>query len=81
MPNPPKQKQVQDAYVQTAVRLPHGLRDEIRESAETNGRSMNAEIIARLQSVPASDRIDKLAKEQREIKKMLLEILDAVGRK
>lgn len=31
------------------VRLPDGLRDEIRAAAKANGRSMNAEIVSRLQ--------------------------------
>lgn len=37
--------QEQDKFI---VRLPDGMRDEIRESAAKNNRSMNAEIIARL---------------------------------
>lgn len=36
-----------DKYV---VRLPDGMRDRIREASEANGRSMNAEIVARLQA-------------------------------
>jgi hypothetical protein len=32
------------------LRLPDGMRDQIAESAKENGRSMNAEIVARLQS-------------------------------
>jgi len=32
------------------VRMPDGLRDRIREAAEANSRSMNAEIVARLES-------------------------------
>jgi phage FluMu gp28-like protein len=38
--------QDQDKYV---VRFPEGLRDKVKASAEANGRSMNAEIIARLE--------------------------------
>jgi len=34
-----------DRYI---VRLPDGMRDRIKKAAETNGRSMNAEIVARL---------------------------------
>ncbi len=33
---------------QFSVRFPDGMRDEIARSAKANGRSMNAEIIARL---------------------------------
>ena len=32
------------------VRFPDGMRDQIKKSAEANGRSMNAEIVARLQA-------------------------------
>ena len=31
------------------LRLPDGMRDQIRAAADTNNRSMNAEIVARLQ--------------------------------
>lgn len=31
------------------VRMPHGMRDRIAELAEKSGRSMNAEIVYRLQ--------------------------------
>lgn len=31
------------------IRMPEGLRDRIRASAEANNRSMNAEILARLE--------------------------------
>jgi len=46
---PKKPLQPQDKYV---VRLPDGLRDRIREAAAENGRSMNAEIVARLEKYP-----------------------------
>lgn len=34
---------------QYMVRFPKGLRDRVKASAEANGRSMNSEIIARLE--------------------------------
>lgn len=34
---------------QFMVRLPEGMRDRIAEAARANGRSMNAEIVARLE--------------------------------
>jgi len=37
---------VADKFV---VRFPDGMRDRIKEAAEANNRSMNAEIVARLQ--------------------------------
>lgn len=41
--------QPQDKYV---LRLPDGMRDRIKAAAELNGRSMNAEIVARLTEYP-----------------------------
>ena len=38
--------QVADQFV---LRLPDGLRDQIKADAKANGRSMNAEIVARLE--------------------------------
>lgn len=35
---------------QFMVRFPDGMRDKIRQAADSNGRSMNAEIIARLEA-------------------------------
>lgn len=40
---------------QFVVRLPDGMRDRLKKSATVNGRSMNAEILARIEaSYPAS---------------------------
>jgi hypothetical protein len=39
-------RQPQDKFV---LRLPDGMRDEIAKAAKANGRSMNAEIVNRLQ--------------------------------
>lgn len=52
-----------DQYV---VRFPDGMRDRIAEAAKANGRSMNAEIIARLQSTftPTQQRLDFQAREE-----------------
>ena len=49
---------------QVKLRLPDGMRDELKEAAKANGRSMNAEIIARLEaytdSPSDSDRLDEI---------------------
>jgi uncharacterized membrane protein YccC len=45
MPKPPSQ--IADKYI---VRLPDGMRDRIAEAAKANNRSMNAEIVARLEA-------------------------------
>ena len=38
-------RQMQDRYI---VRMPEGMRDKIKEEAERNHRSMNAEILFQL---------------------------------
>ena len=46
----------QDDYIKTALRLPRELHQRIQESADSKGRSMNAEIIDRLSN--AGDGVD-----------------------
>lgn len=36
------------------LRLPRGMRDEIAAAAKANGRSMNAEIVSRIESAPTA---------------------------
>ena len=72
MKMPPTQKQAQTDYIQTAVRMPRKLRDEIQATAERNGRSMNAEIIARLQASP----LDTVLAEMADLKRMVRTLLD-----
>lgn len=43
-----EEKYPSEAADRFQIRLPDGLRDEIRTSAAANGRSMNAEIVSRL---------------------------------
>lgn len=63
-----------DQYI---VRFPDGMRDRIREEAENNNRSMNAEIIARLESSFGKatksdvDLSKELAEMKREIRRLL----------
>lgn len=51
----PKREVIQpeDKYV---IRFPDGMRDQLKEAAKENNRSLNAEIIARLESIPKLDR-------------------------
>lgn len=79
MTNPPTQKQVQQDYIKTAVRVPRDLHAELQDAAERNGRSMNAEIIARLQSEPLRDLLSKITREVAEVKAMDREILAIVS--
>ena len=71
MKKPPIKKLDQTDYVKTTLRLPPDLHKELLAGAERAGRSLNAEILARLQG---SD----LKSELGNIKSTLREILDAV---
>src|SRR5690242_4891680 len=44
-----KEQYPSDAADKFLLRLPDGMRDEVAKAAAANGRSMNAEIVARLQ--------------------------------
>ena len=64
------------------LRLPDGMRDHIRESADANGRSMNAEIVARLQA--SFDRLDGVVaigqREVAELSDRIAKLLEALGK-
>jgi hypothetical protein len=49
MPNKPDDKFPSELAERFQIRMPDGLRDRLREQAELSGRSMNAEIIHRLE--------------------------------
>lgn len=58
-----------DSADKTLVRFPDGMRDLLREEAKKNNRSLNAEIIARLDEYPQLKRgIDALSHENAELK-------------
>ena len=74
------------------VRLPDGMRDRIREAAEKNNRSMNAEIVSRLDNSFMQEFWDakaplQLAKErslqedaiQKIIEQTVLQLSDVLG--
>ncbi|WP_370194369.1 MULTISPECIES: Arc family DNA-binding protein [Aurantimonas] len=64
------------------VRMPDGLRDRLRQAAEANKRSMNAEIVARLDASfddlePIDDAkasLRDVLQSQREVRKALLQM-------
>lgn len=74
MTNPPAKKKGQKDHVKTAVRLPPELNEEVKLAAARNGRSMNAEIIARLQESPS----DAILAELDELKRMVRMVLDLI---
>lgn len=56
MENPDKKRPAKEAdkYI---VRLPDGMREKIAEAAKANNRSMNAEIVDRLQTSFSQERM------------------------
>jgi hypothetical protein len=76
MKTPPIQKKIQGDYAKTAVRMPRDLHAEIQATAERNGRSMNAEIVARLKISPIEDGIEQVLKQGLELKSMVRQLLD-----
>jgi len=72
MTKSPIKKQLQKDYVQSAVRFPPDLRDELRAAADANGRSFNAEIVARLRDRTSDVVLAELA----EVKRMLRALMD-----
>lgn len=67
-------KTSQEHYVHSALRLPPELRQSIKEAAIRNGRSMNAEMLARLQDNPMNEVMSELA----ELRAMLRKVLDQI---
>ncbi|MCS4091859.1 Arc family DNA-binding protein [Rhizobium sp. BK176] len=66
---------------QFPLRLPDGMRDRIKESAEAAGRSMNAEIVLRLESSFRSDKADPRRLDVRERgSEVNAEVLEHLGR-
>ncbi len=80
MEKKPYPSEMQERFI---VRLPDGMRDRIADAAKAAGRSMNAEIVARLQSTfkPEQAKLDfgpaSVEEESRPIsKKELLQVLN-----
>lgn len=63
------------------VRLPAGMRDRIKDAADTHGRTMNAEVVARLEATfvddidaPTGAHLEALA-EMESLMRVLLELV------
>lgn len=63
-------------HIKTSLRLPPELRDELIEVGQAQGRTMNAEILARLKAPPIHERLDRLEREMAQIKAILVELRD-----
>jgi hypothetical protein len=78
MNKPPIQKPKRKPPVNTGVRLPPDLHEEIHTSAKLADRSMNAEIITRLRVSPVEARLNDMAAQIAELKAMLRKVLDKI---
>lgn len=66
--------QQQDKFV---LRLPDGMRDRIKFTADANSRSMNAEIVSTLEiAYPADSEVDKLMTSIKDLTSMIGEVGD-----
>lgn len=61
---------------QRTLRLPADLQSEIEDAAALAGRSANEEIIHRLRAYAQAVRLEDIAKENGEIKRMLQRLID-----
>ena len=72
MPIPPKQ------YSKKTVRLPDDLWDQAQASADLNGRSLNAEITARLIEAYAQPTLVDIVNRQDETRQLIRRVLQEV---
>jgi predicted HNH restriction endonuclease len=63
----------QDDFIKTALRLPRGLHATIQAAAQGSGKSMNAEIIARLLSNPEAVAATTILAKLNELEDVLIE--------
>jgi len=56
---------------QIKLRVPNGMREELKEAAKANSRSMNAEIIARLENFKAQSNHSRLERMEAKIDKLV----------
>lgn len=78
MEKKPQQSESRDAdkYV---VRLPEGMRDRIAALAKSNNRSMNAEIVARLQRTFSEDIVENVTSHPQFMKKFMGRIEELIA--
>ncbi len=71
----------QKNYIKTALRLPPELHQDLFDAAEKNGRSLNAEILARLSTYSTLAVLEALTRQTADIRSMTKEILETVTSK
>jgi predicted HicB family RNase H-like nuclease len=64
-----------DQEVKKTLRLPRTLNDELQRAADARGASLNAEIVARLQSSFRADELARLSNEVAEMKALIRQLL------
>ncbi|MTW11408.1 Arc family DNA-binding protein [Pseudoduganella eburnea] len=64
--------------IKAGLRLPEELHQELLEAAKLKGRSLNAEMIARLSAPPGDPILNEVHKQTSALQDMAKEILDAV---
>jgi hypothetical protein len=75
-----RELQMSREHPQIRIRLPPELKEKIKEAAHDNRRSMNAEVIARLQASFEED-AGELTPDQMELLKKVIETLEAKPKK
>ena len=67
-------------YLKTALRLPRDLHTKIHEAADSSGRTMNAEIVSRLERTFFEDfaRLDDSPSEAKDIDDLFVEITQKI---
>jgi hypothetical protein len=68
----------QDEYHRTALRLPRDLHQQVLRAAEAAGRTMNAELLARIAGADEVTANKELVRQNAELKAMLREIMEAI---
>lgn len=76
MNKPPIKQPTQDDYIKTSLRIPRELHSKLLGAAEYHGRTLNAEILDRLQAGPLFDLLHALARDNAEMKAMIKEMHD-----
>ncbi len=63
----------------TTLRVREDLYSHLEAAAKYNGRSLNAEIIARLEAASLEEQFTKILRELADLKALNKEILDSIG--
>ncbi|NML62249.1 Arc family DNA-binding protein [Massilia sp. RP-1-19] len=74
MSKKPEPTTSQENYVHSGIRMPPELKTALKEAAVQNGRSLNAEILARLQANPLEPVLADLAELKQMVRKVLSQI-------